>query len=172
MSSKSLVPNVQKTNDQKKIVSRTFFSQAGVMAKPVLGRDLGRLMGRAPDESGALPAAAQTAPPGAGVRSLMQGQTASALKTRVPRWYLFAGDTLLVALALITVYRGRHPLSLAREIFCVATVLLAALLAIIAILTPEDEARSASGAGTGVMPNGESPKKFGKQKANAPGAKQ
>jgi hypothetical protein len=54
----------------------------------------------------------------------------------VPRWYLFAGDALLAALALVTVYRGPHPLSLGREIFCVATVLLAALLAIIAVLMP------------------------------------
>jgi hypothetical protein len=130
-------------------------------------------MGRAPnDESGAIPAAGQPATPGAGVRSLLQGQPASAPKPSFPRWYLFAGDALLAALALVTVYKGRHPLSLGREIFCVATVLLAALLAIVAILMPENEARPPSGAGTGVMANGESPKQFGKQKANAPGAKQ
>jgi hypothetical protein len=121
---------------EKKIVSRAFFSQAGGMAKPVLGRDFGKLMGRAPDKGGALPAAGEPAAPGAGVRSLIQGQSASAPKPRVPRWYLFAGDALLAALALVTVYRGPHPLSLGREIFCVATVLLAALLAIIAVLMP------------------------------------
>ncbi len=142
------------------------------MAKPVLGRDLGKLMGRAPNESGALPAAGQPAAPGAGVRSLMQGQPASAPKRTVPRWYLFAGDALLVALAVVTVYKDPHPISPAREIFGVATVLLAALLAVVAILTPENEARGPSCAGTGVMADGESPIQFGKQKANAPGAKQ
>jgi hypothetical protein len=79
---------------------------------------------------------------------------------------------LLIALALITVYRGPHPLSLPREIFCVATVLLAALLAVIAILMPESDARPPSGAGAGVMADRESPKKFGNHKADAPGAKQ
>ena len=158
--------------NEKKIVSRILFSQAGVMAKPVLGRDFGKLMGRAPNESSAPPAAGEPAPPGAGVRSLIQGQAPSAPKRSVPRWYLFAGDTLLAALALVTVYRGPHPLSLPREIFCVAIVLLAALLAIIAILMPENAARPPLGAGTGVMPNGESPKQFGKQKANGSGAKQ
>jgi hypothetical protein len=129
-------------------------------------------MGRAPNESGALPAAGEPAPPGAGVRSLMQGQAAPAPKSSVPRWYLLAGDTLLAALALVTVYKGPRPLSLPREIFCVATVLLAALLAIIAILMPENETQGPLRAGTGVMANGKSPKKFGKHKANASGAEQ
>ena len=143
------------------------------MAKPVLGRDLGKLMGRTPDESGTLPGApAQPAPPGAGVRSLMQGQPAAAPKHSIPRWYLFAADALLIALALITVFRGPHPLSLAREIFCVATVLLAAVFAVIAILMPDPDARPPSSAGAGVMADRESPKKFGNHKANAPGPKQ
>jgi hypothetical protein len=123
------------------------------------------------DQSGAPPTGEPT-PPGAGVRSLIEGQPASEAKPSFPRWYLFAGDALLVALALITVYKGPHPLSPGREIFCVATVLLAALLAIIAILTPENEARPPSGAGAGVMANREPPKQFGKQKANDSGAKQ
>lgn len=100
------------------------------MAKPVLGRDLGKLMGRAPDENAARP--------GAGVRSLMQGQTESPSKPLIPRWYLFAGDALLTALALVTIYKSPHPLSTRREIFCVATVLLAALLAVVAVLMPEN----------------------------------
>ncbi len=123
-------------------------------------------MGRAPDESGTLFSTGRPAPAGVGVRSLMQGQAVSAPKRSVPRWYLFAGDTLLVALVLVTVYKSPHPLSLPREIFCVATLLLAAALAIIAILTPENEERGPSGAGAGVMANGETPKQFGKQKTN------
>jgi hypothetical protein len=133
---------------------------------------LEKLMGRAPDKRGADAPADQPALPGAGIRSLIQGQAASPVKPIVPRWYLFAGDALLIALALITVYRGPHPLSLGREIFCVATVLLAGLLAVIAIVMPENEARPPSRAGAGVMAYGESPKQFGKQKADASSPKQ
>jgi hypothetical protein len=64
----------------------------------------------------------------------MQKQTALAPGPGIPRWYLFAGDALLVALALVTIYKSAGPLSLGREIFCVATVLLAAALAVIAVL--------------------------------------
>ena len=159
---------------QKKIVSRGFFSQAGGMAKPALGRDLGKLMGRSPDESGTLPAAGKPTQTGAGVRSLMQGQAAAAPKpkARFPRWYLFAGDTLLVALALVTIYESPHPLSVPREIFCVATVLLGAVLGVIAVFTTEDDSQPTSRAGAGVTANGESPKQFGKQKANDSSPKQ
>ena len=140
------------------------------MAKPALGRDLGKLMGRAPNDTGA-DSVGRPPLPGAGVRSLLQGQ-AAAPKPVIPRWYLFAGDALLIALALITAFVGPHPLSLAREVFCVATALLAALLAVFAVLMPENGARSPLSAGAGVVANGESPKQFGNQKANAPGAKQ
>jgi hypothetical protein len=106
------------------------------MAKQSLGRDLSALMGGKPKE--------EAAPVGAGVRSLMRGhQTpapAAAPKPGIPRWYLFAGDLLLVALALLTIYESPHPLSWQREVFCAALVMLAAVLAVIALLTPENKA--------------------------------
>jgi hypothetical protein len=80
------------------------------------------------------------APVGAGVRSLMRGNNAPASvappKPSIPRWYLFAGDVLLVALALLTIYKSPHPLSWEREVFCAALVILAAVLAVIALLMP------------------------------------
>jgi hypothetical protein len=142
------------------------------MSKPVIGRDLGKLMGRPPAGGGADPGVGQPVLLGAGVRSLMRGQAASPAKPAVPRWYLFAGDALLIALALITSFTGPHPLSLGREIFCVAVVSLAAVLAVLAIVLPEHQTQPPSGAGAGVMADGESPKKFGEHKANAPGPKQ
>ena len=109
------------------------------MAKQSLGRDLGTLMGRNPK---------QEAPPvSAGVRSLMRGHNPPApvpaatpapvpRKPVVPRWYLLAGDVLLVALALMTLYKSPHPLTWQRELFCSALVVLAAVLAVFALLTP------------------------------------
>jgi protein-S-isoprenylcysteine O-methyltransferase Ste14 len=69
---------------------------------------------------------------------------AAAPKPLIPRWYLFAGDVLLVALALITVCKSHHPLSWPREVFCAALVLLAALLALLGIFAREG--------GTSVLP--------------------
>lgn len=128
------------------------------MPKQVLGRDLGALLGRNPKEG---------APPvGAGVRSLMRGDSAPqpdvAPKPLIPRWYLFAGDVLLVALALITIYKSPHPLSWPRAVFCAALVILAALLAMLALFTQEGGTcrprRKISRAGTGVAAKGISPK--------------
>jgi hypothetical protein len=105
------------------------------MAKQGLGRDLGTLMGRAPKEG--------AAPVSAGVRSLMRGPNPAAPsepaapKPALPRWYLFAGDILLVALALLTLGLSPHPLSWQREFFCAALVILAAVLAVLALLKPE-----------------------------------
>jgi len=115
------------------------------MAKQGLGRNLGTLMAPSPKEA--------AAPVGAGVRSLMRGNnppTAAtpvrapepaatvAPKPAVPRWYLFAGDVLLVALALVTIYKSPHPLSWQREFFCAALVIVAAVLAVVALLMPDD----------------------------------
>ncbi len=109
------------------------------MAKPVLGRDLGALLGRKPKQSAPTPPCAPgAAPAGAGVRSLMRGHGAPAPETArkgaIPRWYLFAGDVLLVALALITIYKSPRPVSRGTELFCGATVALAAGLAVLAVL--------------------------------------
>jgi hypothetical protein len=106
------------------------------MAKQSLGRDLGALMGGKPKKG--------AAPVSAGVRSLMRGHTApapaAAPKPGIPRWYLFAGDALLVALALLTIYKSPHPLPWPRALFCAVLVMLAALLAVIALLTPGGKA--------------------------------
>jgi hypothetical protein len=121
------------------------------MAKQSLGRDLGTLMGRNPKQ--------EDAPVSMGVRSLMRGNNPraptppvspavvvpapasapaqAAPKAVVPRWYLLAGDVLLVVLALMTLYASPHPLSWQRELFCAALVMVAAGLAVIALLTPE-----------------------------------
>jgi hypothetical protein len=109
------------------------------MAKKGLGRDLGTLMGGQPKDG--------VAPLGAGVDSLMRGHKAPApraapdetLKSAIPRWYLFAGDVLLVVLALLTIYKSPHPLSWQREVFCAALVMLAAGLAVVAILAPRNK---------------------------------
>jgi len=108
------------------------------MAKPVLGRDLGALMGRKPKGSAA---PAPSAPVlGAGVGSLLRGQRPAARPAAFPRWYLFAADLLLVALALITIYKSPRPVSWKTELFCGATVLLAAVLAVLALLMPQSQA--------------------------------
>jgi hypothetical protein len=106
------------------------------MPKPVLGRGLGHLLGRKPKD--AAPTTPTEAPVGAGVDSLLRGHcpppSEAAPKGNFPRWYLFAGDVLLVALALITIYRSPRPVSWKTELFCGATVALAAVLAAIAVL--------------------------------------
>jgi len=113
-------------------------------------------MGNAPKEG--------AAPVSAGVRSLMRGNNAEAPiesttpvapvtpialaepakspvaitpKPALPRWYLLAGDVLLVALAFMTFCLSPHPLSWQREIVCVALVILAAVLALFALLSPD-----------------------------------
>jgi hypothetical protein len=106
------------------------------MAKQSLGRDLGALMGSNPKQ--------EDAPVSAGVRSLMRGHNPPvpappAPKPAVPRWYLLAGDVLLVALALVTLDKSRHPVSWPRALFCAALVTLAAALAVLALLTPESK---------------------------------
>ncbi len=111
------------------------------MAKQSLGRDLGTLMRPGPKEAAATL--------GAGVRSLMRGNNppapvvpvvppaTSSPKAVIPRWYLLAGDVLLVALAVATIFKSPHPLSWQREAFCATLVILAAILAVVALLMPE-----------------------------------
>jgi hypothetical protein len=100
------------------------------------------------------------APVGAGVRSLMRGHNppapvtapvsstpstpsiSAAPKPLIPRWYLFAGDVLLVALAVATIIKSPHPLSWPRELFCAGLVILAAVLAVLALLMPDGKVAS------------------------------
>jgi hypothetical protein len=119
------------------------------MSKQGLGNGLGALMGRASKQE-AVPAEQpqpEAAPFGAGVRSLLRGNNPEAIrapteaipappKPALPRWYLFAGDVLLVTLALLTLGFSPHPLSWQRELFCTALVILAAVLAVAALLMP------------------------------------
>ncbi len=89
---------------------------------------------------------AQPAAKGAGVRSLIrgnrsrtadEGRSALPAKTGIPRWYLFGGDLLLVALALLTAYKSPRPLGWKEIVFCSLAVALGACLAIIAVGTGE-----------------------------------
>jgi hypothetical protein len=123
----------------------------GAMAKQVLGRNLEALLddgAKAPVKDD--PFAPEKAPVGSGVRSLMRGHQpalsspsattpAPARRPVVPRWYLFAGDVLLAALALVVVCKSPHPLSWQRELFCAATVLLGGFLALGAVLLKADD---------------------------------
>jgi hypothetical protein len=122
-------------SNKKGLCPADSFERLLFMPKPVLGRDLGALMG---SKEGAPPVTA-------GVRSLMRGNAPreapsspgappkAARGPVIPRWYLFAGDILLVALALATIFKSQHPLSLPRVLFCAALVLLAAALALVAV---------------------------------------
>jgi hypothetical protein len=66
-------------------------------------------------------------------------------KGAIPRWYLFAGDVLLVGLALMTIFKSPRPVSWKRELFCGAIVALAAALAVIAVLTGEGKKPDSGG---------------------------
>ena len=121
------------------------------MANPALGRNLGALLKAEPGPRNKSPfAAAEPAADGAsGVHSLLRGQrpekstsdpaplTAKPAPTRpsMPRWWFFGADLLLIALALIFLYKGPTPLSPARAAFCVAAIILGGALALTAVLT-------------------------------------
>ena len=121
------------------------------MAKPVLGRDLGTLMGEKPAEQSAGPSAAPLG--GAGVDSLLRGQRPAGPPAPLqgkpfPRGYLFAADVLLVVLALITLYKSPRPVSWKTEAFCVAVVALGTALALLAaFVSVKFSMRLASGRG-------------------------
>lgn len=119
------------------------------MSKQALGRNLealleGKNQNAAKPETPA-PAADSVSP---GVRVLMRGSAPapeaapaspaipSSRKPPIPRWYLFAGDVLLAALALIILWKSPHPLSWQRELFCAGAVALGACLAVIALKPP------------------------------------
>jgi hypothetical protein len=117
-----------------------------LMAKQVLGRNLGALLdGNAKKVAG--PFAAEKAPMGSGVRSLMRGQQPAeaklataepARKSIVPGWYLFGADILLGALALIVVCKSPHPLTWPKELFCAGAIVLGGCLALGAVLLGDE----------------------------------
>jgi hypothetical protein len=121
--------------------------------KSALGRNLGTLLGRGSVEGppvGSLPPRTQIIGPG--VRSLMRGTQAESpfaepvaattsvtiekVKTQsaqtVPRWYLFAGDVLLVALALFVFFRNPKP-TWKEELFAIIIVALGGVLGALAV---------------------------------------
>jgi len=118
------------------------------MAKQVLGRNLGALLDDGVKEAGKGDSCApQTTPAGSGVRSLMRGhqgivakpaEAAPQRRSMVPGWYLFGGDIVLAALALVIVGKSPHPLTWQRELFCAGAVILGGCLALGAILLQED----------------------------------
>jgi hypothetical protein len=121
-----------------------FLPTLDVMAKQVLGRNLEALLDDGAKEPGKIEAAA---PAGSGVRSLMRGHratrsnppaAASSRKSIVPCWYLFGGDILLAALALIIVCKSPHPLTWPKELFCAAAVVLGGCLALGAVWLADD----------------------------------
>ncbi|MGD1083351.1 MAG: hypothetical protein ABSA47_01215 [Verrucomicrobiota bacterium] len=73
-------------------------------------------------------------PSGTGVGSLLSGQPAPPAPSgaRVPRWYLFGADLLLVAVALIVLCKHPAPMTGMEKVFGVLAVVLGAGLAVIA----------------------------------------
>lgn len=108
------------------------------MAKQVLGRNLETLLGDSVKRT-------EKTPVTTGVRTLLRGpdarvtMPAPAQATGLPRWYLFAADILLIAVATVVVYASPHPLSWPRMVFCVAAGLLGAALAVGALIFPRSD---------------------------------
>jgi len=104
--------------------------------KPVLGRKLGALLGNPPGAGPASRLPSPGDPPsGSGIRSLFRGHPPSSprRRSRIPRWYLFAADLLLVAVALVVMSQRSRPLSGNENFFGVSAVVLGASLGLIAI---------------------------------------
>jgi hypothetical protein len=113
--------------------------QFGFVAKPVIGRKLDALMDKPKSGGAASPFSSPETKPAekpaeGGVNSLLRGQ-APGLKpraARIPRWYFFGADLLLVALALVVMYKSPVPLSGLERFFGVAAVVVGAFLAVTA----------------------------------------
>ena len=74
-------------------------------------------------------------PSGSGMRSLFRGHPPSSppRHSRIPRWYLFGADLLLVAAALMVMSQHRAPLSDNEKLFGVTAVVLGLILGLIGI---------------------------------------
>jgi len=104
--------------------------------KPAIGRKLGALMGNPPGAGSASRLPSPGDPPsGSGMRSLFRGHPPSSppRHSRIPRWYLFGADLLLVAAALMVMAKSPAPLSGNEKFFGVVAVVLGASLGLIAI---------------------------------------
>jgi hypothetical protein len=108
------------------------------MQKPVLGRGLGNLLGGdkvvSSADSHALGAPVPAKVPGHGVKSLLRGgakfdracstpTSEAPEKPLIPRFYLFAADILLVALALLLTFKSNSPLNWKETTFCIGAIL-------------------------------------------------
>jgi hypothetical protein len=117
-------------------VSNLLLRQFEGVPKPVIGRKLGWLMGKRPGARAASRLPSPDDPPsGPGMRSLFRGHPPSSRprRWRIPRWYLFGADLLLVAAALMVMSRSPAPLTGNEKFFGVAAVVLGASLGLIAI---------------------------------------
>jgi hypothetical protein len=106
------------------------------VSKPVIGRKLESLMGKRPGAAAAARLPSPEDPPsGPGMRSLFRGYPSSAppRRARIPRWYLLGADLVLMATALLVMYKSPAPLSGNEKFFGVAAVALGACLALIAL---------------------------------------
>jgi hypothetical protein len=117
--------------------------QIGAVPKPVMGRKLGALMGKSPGAGSASRLPSPEDPPsGAGMRSLFRGHPPSTPpppRRRIPRWYLFGADLLLVAAALMVISKSPTPLSGNEKFFGVVAVVLGASLGLIAICVQDQK---------------------------------
>jgi hypothetical protein len=103
--------------------------------KQVIGRKLDALMEKRPLKGVASPfSCPDPRPSGAGVRSLLDGQppVTAPERSRVPRWYLFGADLLLVAVALLVLCKHPAPLTGVEKLFGIVAVVIGAVLAVIA----------------------------------------
>ena len=128
------------------------------MSKSALGRGLGQLMGDKKDpanppsvEAPSLEPASPASPPpaaGPGVGSLLRGgrkpgknvfagtsaesdpgaEKPATPKPVLPPWYFYAADLLLIAFALMVVYKNPWPLKTGPAVLCMAVVALAGVL--------------------------------------------
>ena len=79
--------------------------------------------------------------PGAGVRTLLQGQPPAMVLPRssagpvVPRWFYFAADFILVQLAILLVWPGSGRISRTRLAVVAVLILTACLLGIVGCLS-------------------------------------
>ena len=112
--------------------------QSEAVPKPVIGRKLESLMGKPPSSEKLNPplASGEGKASEPGMRSLFRGHPTTSPPRRrsfVPRWYLFGADLLLVAAALVVMYKSPAPLTGNEKLFGVAAVAIGAVLALIAI---------------------------------------
>ena len=106
------------------------------MARKVIGKKLDAIMQPA-RASGASPFRKADKPATAGVSSLLSGnrQGLTSKDGGFPRWYLFGADLLLVAMALVVLYRSDAPFGGWSKVFGICAVSLGALLAVAAVCT-------------------------------------